>query len=295
MNASKLPPLIMIRAFEAVGRTGSIRKAAEDIGVSHNVVGYHIRNLESWLGTVLIERSPRGVTLTPEGRQFHATVAEALARIAAAAGRLRSPRRVLNVFCPYGLASRWLTPRLSHLEQHLPGCEISVHPCVTLPEKGAGPGDLLIGYGPQDDVPPGAEVITWMRAFPIASPGFVRLHGQPSSVADMLGFPLIHEQDLDQWAGWFAAAGVTIGPAALKGPRLGNLSLCIDATVAGQGIALGFSLVVRDLLAGGQLVELLATDIHLGCYYLLSPAEVARDPVRSRFVAWLKEQLAQTA
>ena len=121
MNASRtaqmaLPPLIMIRAFEAVGRTGSIRKAAEDIGVSHNVVGYHILNLESWLGTTLILRSPRGITLTPEGRQFHASVSDALARIAGAAARLRPSRKVLNVFCPYGLASRWLTPRLSHIE-----------------------------------------------------------------------------------------------------------------------------------------------------------------------------------
>ena len=51
-----LPPLIMIRAFEAVGRTGSMRKAAEAMGVSHNVVSYHVRNLEAWIGLKLVER-----------------------------------------------------------------------------------------------------------------------------------------------------------------------------------------------------------------------------------------------
>jgi len=152
----------------------------------------------------------------------------------------------------------------------------------------------MIGYGSLHDLPPGGQVITGMRAFPIASPAFLRAHDHHSSTKDLINFALIHEQDLDQWAGWFAAAGVDIRQNALKGPLPGNLSLCIDAALAGQGIALGFSLFVRDLLASGQLVELLDTDIQLGCYYLLSSVEVSRDPIRARFIAWLKEEFAQT-
>jgi DNA-binding transcriptional LysR family regulator len=57
----------MLRAFEAAGRTGSMRAAAEDIGVSHTVVSRHVRNLVHWFSQKLVRTGPRGDELTPEG------------------------------------------------------------------------------------------------------------------------------------------------------------------------------------------------------------------------------------
>lgn len=288
-----LPPLVMIRAFEAVGRTGSMRKAAEDIGVSHNVVSYHVRNLEGWLNTALLERSPRGVILTPEGRQFHAAVTEALGIIGRAASRLRPASRqgTLRVWCIPGLASRWLTPRLSDLERHLPGVEIIVRPMERLPDFTRHEADIMIGFGYPEDMPETARLLIRPRVFPVASPRWLAEHGRPETLEHLLLHPLIHEESRDQWAHWLAAAGVKGLPGDLTGPRLWNANLCIDAAVAGQGVALSFTPLVANLLERGQLIELFKTDIALGGYHLIAPPERWTDPVLARFKHWIESAL----
>jgi LysR family transcriptional activator of nhaA len=54
--------------FWAVGQTGSVTAAAERLGVSQPGVTKQIRLLEHRLGVPLLERGPRGVTLTQNGR-----------------------------------------------------------------------------------------------------------------------------------------------------------------------------------------------------------------------------------
>jgi molybdate transport repressor ModE-like protein len=52
----------------AVAQTGSMAKAASELAVSHPAVSRAIRDLEYALGVQLLERNPRGVTLTDYGR-----------------------------------------------------------------------------------------------------------------------------------------------------------------------------------------------------------------------------------
>lgn len=288
-----LPPLIMIRAFEAVGRTGSMRKAAEAMGVSHNVVSYHVRNLEAWIGLKLVERSPRGITLTNEGRDFHTAVSDALTAIANAATRLRPSRnqRILKVWCMPGLASRWLTPRLSQIKHHLPGVEIIVRPTETLPDFAQGTADIMIGFGMPSALPSGAVPLVRPRVFPVASPGFVAQHGAPATTADLVHYPLIHEESHEQWALWLATSGIRIEERELAGTRLWSANLCIDAAIAGQGITLGFAPLVGDCIKTGQLIELFDTDIRLGGYFLITPPGRWSDPILSRFRDWIENEL----
>jgi DNA-binding transcriptional LysR family regulator len=52
----------------AVAETGSMAKAAGELAVSHPAVSRAIRDLEHTLGVQLLERNPRGITLTDYGR-----------------------------------------------------------------------------------------------------------------------------------------------------------------------------------------------------------------------------------
>lgn len=54
--------------FWAVGQAGSVSAAAERLGVAQPGVTSQLRTLEQRLGARLVDRGPRGVTLTPEGR-----------------------------------------------------------------------------------------------------------------------------------------------------------------------------------------------------------------------------------
>jgi DNA-binding transcriptional LysR family regulator len=67
--------LKQIRYFVAAAQRGSVSGASQSLSISQSAVTEGIKELEATLGVSLFERHPRGLNITPEGRQFlrHAT------------------------------------------------------------------------------------------------------------------------------------------------------------------------------------------------------------------------------
>src|ERR1700754_1612328 len=89
-----------ISVLAEVVATGSFARAAEALGMTPSGVSRAVARLEARVGVRLFDRTPRAVTLTEEGRRFHAQVMPLLASIeeaatevagtaAAVSGRLR--------------------------------------------------------------------------------------------------------------------------------------------------------------------------------------------------------------
>jgi DNA-binding transcriptional LysR family regulator len=74
-----MPELAELRAFCAAVDLGSLGKAARLLQVSQPALSKRLRNLEGLSGSTLLERSPRGVTPTPAGRQLYAATQSLLA------------------------------------------------------------------------------------------------------------------------------------------------------------------------------------------------------------------------
>jgi DNA-binding MarR family transcriptional regulator len=66
--------------FLAVGEASNFTKAAAQLGVAQPALSRQVKDLEDEIGVDLLRRSPRGVTLTPEGKIFLAEVRELLER-----------------------------------------------------------------------------------------------------------------------------------------------------------------------------------------------------------------------
>lgn len=291
----RMPPLSGVRAFEAVGRLASMRKAAADLGVCHTVVSRHVRNLEAWLGTRLVDSGPRGIVLTEEGRTFHRAAAAAFDALAAATAELRpaASHRLLRVWCVPGLAARWLAPRLADLQAALPGVEIVLKATTERPDFARYEADAEIRFGIAPIGGGRAELIDRSRLFPVASPAWVATQGPVADLADLERMPLVHEESRDQWRRWFEAAGHR-PRGDLAGPRLWYASSALDAAVAGQGVALATRLQAADDIAAGRLVELLATDVALGDYWFVAAEGRWNDPLLARFRSWLARSVAAT-
>lgn len=291
-NPIKLPPLILLRAFEAVARMGSMRKAADDIGVSHTVVSKHVRNLEHWLGHRLVLAGPRGVVLTPQGETLFASVNRAFRIIANTTAELRpaARRAALRIWCMPGLATRWMTPRLSALGAAMGDVDISLRAIDRPPNFAEDEADVMIGFANLDALPPTARKLAWPRMFPVASPAWIAAHGAPGDLAALAAAPLVHEESRQQWTDWFEAMGYRL-KGELRGPRLWDANLGYDAAMAGQGIALVTRLTAGAEIDDGRLVELLNSRVRLGGYYLLTAPQRQGDAVLSRFEAWLAENL----
>ncbi|HEY8596133.1 MAG TPA: LysR substrate-binding domain-containing protein [Devosiaceae bacterium] len=287
----RLPPLNTLRAFEAVGRTGSMRKAADDIGVSHPVVSRHIANLEAWIGRRLVEAGPRGVQLTPAGASLHAAVSQSFRSLADATMQLKAPSggQSLRIWCMPGLATRWLAPRLGEIRRILPDVDINLRAVDPELMSASVDADLVIGFGDLSALPRNATPLLTPRMFPVASPEWLARNGRPQTLEQLAGASLIHEESYAQWTAWLAAAGLRIR-RPLSGPRLGDASLGFDAALAGQGIALTTRLMVAQEIDTGRLEELFQTDIRLGGYYVAQLRSDDNGRI-SRFRDWLVSAL----
>lgn len=288
----RLPPLLMLRAFEATGRTGSMRKAADDLGVSHTVVSRHVRNLEFWMGRKLLTAGPRGVVLTAEGQILLISVTKAFRQIASTVSELRPAQAgaSLRIWCIPGLATRWLTPRLAIIEDILRGTDVVLRSTHALPDFANDEADLAIGFGDLEGLPATGLPLLRPRMFPMASPQWLSAHGALKSLIDLPNWPLIHEESHRQWAEWFEAAGLGAGQR-LNGPRLWDASLGLDAARAGQGIALGSRILAADDLANGRLVELFDTNVRLGGYYVVVSPQRRGYPAIEQLIAWIGTEL----
>lgn len=82
----------LLRHFLAVAKTGSVTRAGELVGRTQSAVSMQIRRLEEVLGGPVFERLPRGVVLTPLGRELLPYAERVQALLREAGEHLTSPR-----------------------------------------------------------------------------------------------------------------------------------------------------------------------------------------------------------
>jgi LysR family transcriptional regulator, glycine cleavage system transcriptional activator len=295
------PPLAALRAFEAVGRLGGIRKAARELGTDHAVVSRHIRALEAWVNTALLAREGGDYRLTETGRAYHGEIERALATIAGATGALtrQGERMRLSIWCIPGFAFLWLSDRLGSFLEANPDIDLDFRPADDLPDFRAKDVDGAIRYIRNWDeagVPRHVHRLEFARppVFPVAAPSFAAALPPLATAADLPGCTLLHEDSDEEWRHWLAAQGVS-APQPLPGPRLWHAHLTLNAARQGQGIALANPLLLRDDLETGRLVRIEARDrafapVQLGSYRLMARADQWNATGLARFRSWLTDR-----
>ena len=295
MTTSRLPSLIALRAFEAVGRTGSVRSAGDELAVSHTVVSRHLQNLQRNLGVGLVRPDGRGIALTGVGQLFHAQVKQAFDIIARATAMIRpASRPTLTIWCIPGVVTRRLLPRLPELTGPPHNWDINLQPTLSRPDLARGEADAEIVYAEKIDTNGTlmAEALLRPRVFPVASPAYLARHPELSTLAQLATASLNYEETTDQWQRWFALAGHP-EPGPLRGQRLWHTHLAIEAARFGHGVALADDILVDDDLRSGVLVEVIPSSIYMGSYQLVALKERWDDPMVVALRLWLKMALAE--
>ena len=143
--------LKQLRYFEVLSRIGHFGRAAEHCAISQPALSMQVRDLEETLGASLIERSPRGLALTPAGRE----VAERAARILAAVSDLEDAARhrdrpmngALRLGVIPSIAPYLLPPLLPELRATYSGLDLQIRETQTeqlVAELREGPLDVLL-------------------------------------------------------------------------------------------------------------------------------------------------------
>lgn len=291
----RLPPLIPLRAFEAVGRTGSVRGAAEELCVSHSVISHHLHALQTQLGVKLVKTRGRGIELTPEGAAFQREITRSLNIIAQATTDLSATGHSMKIWCAPELVSRRMLPRLPELQACMPDLDIVLTPTLTRAALSRGEADLEIAY--LDRLPPdpntAAELLVRPRVFPVASPSFLQRCPEARRLDALAQLPLLHEDTTQRWEHWLEVAQAG-DPGPLHGVRLSNADLTIEAARLGHGLALANDLLVVRELASGELVEAVVSDVRLGAYYVTTESSRWLDRNIVLLREWLRDACLET-
>jgi len=119
-----------IRHFEAVARTGSLRKASEILNVASSAISRTIALLEDEFGVELFERVARGMTLTEAGRIYARYCRAALLdvdRVRAELDDLKGMRRAhIRLASIEGIMEDFVPRTLVAFRQRFPGITLSL-------------------------------------------------------------------------------------------------------------------------------------------------------------------------
>lgn len=301
LRPGAVPPFAALRAFEAVGRLGGVRMAAQALCLDHAVVSRHIRALESWVGCKLVERR-RGIQhLTDDGERYLERLSSAIGEIAGATREVmhRDNDRRLTIWCAPGLASLWLTDRLLEFQEANPEFDLELRPSDAAPDFGRHEADVDIRFCTVPPVPPpdGLQAVEIARPplIPVASRSYLAAIDPIDCPADLLGVPLLHQESCQQWRWWFARHGLE-APGQLNGPRLWHAHLAVEAARRGRGVALINAFLLGDDLASGRLVSVLRRPepaTALGAYVFTARTDRWRSPAIVRFRSWLIHEAAR--
>ena len=291
-------PLIGLRAFAEVGRRGSVRAAADAMGVTPGAVSQQVRILEQRVGVPLFERSHRGLRLSPAGARVHPVLAHAFDQIEDALRSLETCAEplTLTVSTVPSLAAAWLVPRLGRFTARHPDLEVRIEATMALVDLKHRRVDLALRHG-LGDYPGLASVkILTPVLVPVASPALLSAGPPLRTPADCLAYPLLHEPGRADWRMWLEAHGVPSDPRAARGPSLEGDILLIRAAEAGQGLAVAPDVYAREEIARGSLAVALdcAWPENFAYYAVARPEVMCRPEVRA-FVDWLAAEAGGAA
>lgn len=284
-------PLGALRSFEAAGRTGSFRMAAEELNISASAVSHAVRKLEDQIGASLFEREGRAVRLNPAGEALFGHLSGAFDEIRHALEKVGSrSSNLLRLHCAPSMAAQWLMPRLRRLIADQPGLEVRLSASTDYARFTNDEFDADICYGPPRQegltvIPLGEEIVT-----PLCTPNFAALIKEP---ADLLRYDLIEsEHKRVRWKAWFDLNGMN-APAP-RGSRFDRSFMAIAAAVDGLGVTLESLRLAEREIERGELVAPLAGVAHdvryVGHYLVFPPQAKARLPLRL-FAGWLLGEL----
>ena len=288
----RLPSLNGLKAFEAAARHLSFTRAAAELNVTQAAVSHQVKALEERLGLALFRRLNRALLLTDEGQALLPPLSEALDRMALAVDGLarREETGVLTVSTLDSFAAGWLVRRLRRFRALYPDIEIRIATSNHLVDFTRDDVDIAVRYGRGEW--PGLDSVRLMteKIFPVCSPALLADGPPLEKPQDLCFHTLLHEEMLEDWRMWLLAAGVgDVDPT--RGPWYTQANLVILAAMAGEGVALGRSVLVADDLAAGRLVK--PFDVSLPAeyaYYVVHPEAAAGRPKVCAFRDWLLEE-----
>jgi DNA-binding transcriptional LysR family regulator len=253
--------------FTEVANCLSISKAAKNLMLTPSAVSMGVQKLESALGTRLLTRTTRQLRLTADGRIFYEHAQVGLNKIYEAfdlfEDREATPSGPLRVSIVSSLGRHLILPALSEFTDQYPNISLDISVNDQMPDLVRGNFDLGLCYGQPDDSSFVVRYLCSPSMIPVASPGYIGIHGAPAHPAELPSHKIINVRLRDGLEpSWTIrermASGDSPGEQVAFLPKrslniIENHDSALDAAMAGLGVALVLKRAAMPHLRDGSL------------------------------------------
>lgn len=262
-----------MNVFVRVADCGNLSRAARELKLSQPSVSRIVGTLEARLGTTLLLRTTRSISLTEAGAFYLERTKRLLAEMEEADQATRgidSLHGVVRLAMPLMYGTRAIIPALAPFLARHPDLKVELVMSDTRQNLITDGVDLAIriNVGPLDDSTFGARKLGLVERLVIASPDYLSSHGTPATPADLSRHDCILQHGSFGGESWRFTQNETVTSVDVQ-PRIWINSApgVLAAAVAGLGVALGTRVMAGEELRNGRVKQLLNT-------YSLDPAEV---------------------
>jgi DNA-binding transcriptional LysR family regulator len=255
---------------------GSLSAAARDSRVPLATLSRKISDLESLLGTRLLIRTTRKLTLTDEGLAYIDAARRILEQLEEAekqaSGEFTTPKGELVVTAPLMFGRLHVLPVVADFLATYPEITVKLMLVDRNIDLIGDHVDMAVRIGRLPDSSMVATQIGVMRMVTAASPALLARHGTPASPADLSGMPCVTVDTPQPTTAWWlklARSGAAESIPVLPRLAVSTASAAMDAAVRGVGITHLLHYQVADAIESGKLHLILqehepdATPVHL--------------------------------
>ena len=298
LTRRRLPPLNALRAFEAVARSLSFTKAADQLLVTQSAVSRQVKNLEDILGVQLLKRKGP-LELTEEGRKLLPVLTGSFDKIAEVIAGIKATHAnpPLTLSLPPTFARHMVMPRLADFQRRHPDLDIRIDTPPSNVEFASAPVDMAIFFGTNNVDALITDLLMREEFTPVCSPGLAA--GAGNDLAEFVrAHPLLHvRQGDDLWQCWTIFAEQSgIGDVPVdRGIVLETADLVVESAMNDGGVGMMDLRLFSEEVKSGRLVAPFKTSVRSGrSYFLVSRAEEIEIPRIAAFRAWVIEQFAKS-
>ncbi|WP_339027063.1 LysR family transcriptional regulator [Leclercia pneumoniae] len=253
-----------MQLFIRVAELESFSRAADSLGLPKGSVSRQIQALENGLGTQLLHRTTRRVSLTQDGMVYYERAKDLLANLDELDGLfLLDPASIsgrLRVDMPVAIARNLVIPRLPQFLQQYPGIELELSSSDRLVDVIREGFDCVVRVGTLKDSGLIARPLGKLSVINCASPDYLTRFGYPETLDDLASHAVVHyalnlgsrPQGFEYYDGestrWVKTGGIL---------TVNSTETYHASAVAGLGIIQVPRVGARDALRAKKLLEIL--------------------------------------
>ncbi|MGY2219185.1 LysR family transcriptional regulator [Pseudomonas sp. SDO558_S425] len=247
--------------FAMIAEQGSLSGAARVLGLTPSSISRIITRIEGRIGTRLLLRTTRAITLTAEGEAYLRGARRILADMAEVEDAITdqgAPRGRLRVSAALAHGRLSIVPLVAAFSARYPAIVVELRLEDEVVDILGGQADVAIRFGQLADSPLTARLIGSIGEVIVASPDYLARHGTPQVPQDLLNHNCLRFNFRRAAPDWpFRVDGRDFS-LQVSGTIEGNSGEVLSQLAKlGAGIARIGAFSVADDLASGDLVPLL--------------------------------------